>query len=72
MLPAKQTINGHTIDGEEFIVIVNRENQHSFWPSQKTIPEGWNGPKFKGSKIECTEYIDSHWVDLRPLSIQKQ
>lgn len=63
--------NGFTIDGEEFVVLINKENQHSIWPSKKAIPEGWSSLGFIGSKENCSKYIDEKWIDLRPLSLQK-
>ena len=34
----------------EFLVLVNDEGQHSLWPVQFDIPEGWNqtGPRDPG------------------------
>jgi MbtH protein len=53
-------------------VVINDEEQYSIWPKDKENALGWyNEGKF-GSKQECLDYIDTVWVDMRPLSLQKQ
>jgi MbtH protein len=57
-----------SIDGENFVVLINAELQHSLWPSGKAIPEGWTCVFPAAPKAECLAYVEAHWTDLRPLS----
>lgn len=64
--------NGNwSIDGDEFVVLVNHEGQHSLWPSAITIPEGWTQTGPKGTKAECLAFVEANWTDMRPLSLQR-
>lgn len=53
-------------------VIVNQEEQYSVWPAEKELPQGWSDTGKTGSRIECLEYIEEVWTDLRPLSLRKK
>lgn len=64
-------MNGLTIDGDLFKVLVNEEGQFSLWPANKQSPSGWQETSFTGTKTECSNYVDEHWKDMRPLSLQK-
>jgi MbtH protein len=49
-----------------YLVIVNSVNQHSIWPESLPFPEGWcviAGPTERRSAVQ---FVDDHWVDLRP------
>ena len=59
-----------TIDGDEFAVLVNGEGQHSLWPSAATVPEGWERMGPLGTKAECLAFVEEHWTDMRPTSLQ--
>ena len=54
-----------------YSVVVNDEGQYSIWPEGREIPLGWKAAGHSGSKDECLEYIEEHWTDMRPLSLQK-
>ncbi|MYQ40710.1 MbtH family NRPS accessory protein [Streptomyces sp. SID4921] len=52
-----------------FHVVVNGEGQYSIWPESADVPAGWtvcHGPTDRSS---CLDYINSHWTDMRPLSL---
>ena len=53
-----------------FKVVVNHEMQYSIWPDYKAIPMGWKAEGKTGTKKECLEYIDTVWIDMRPLSLR--
>ena len=53
----------------EFLVLVNDEGQHSLWPVQFDIPEGWNQTGPRGTRQACLQWVDENWTDLRPLSL---
>jgi len=54
-------------------VVVNDEEQYSIWPSYRALPAGWRaaGPK-PASKQACLDYIEAHWIDMRPRSLRDQ
>ncbi|GAB2537504.1 MbtH family protein [Nocardia heshunensis] len=51
-----------------FRVLVNEEGQHSLWPDFAPVPDGWH-VVYDGTKPDCLEYVESHWVDMRPQSL---
>lgn len=54
-----------------YLVLVNDEGQHSIWPDFAKVPDGWlsiYGPELRHN---CIEYIEAHWVDMRPQSLIK-
>ena len=58
-------------DTIEYFVVVNHEEQYSIWPSEKEMPNGWKAVGAKKSRQDCLDYIEEHWVDMRPLSLRK-
>lgn len=64
-------------EDETFIVLINHEGQYSIWPHWKKVPGGWaavsdeKGDLIKGDKRLVSEYVEKHWTDMRPLSLQK-
>lgn len=56
---------------EKIKVLVNAEEQYSFWPEWKEIPKGWKDTGFLGTKEEAGEYVKKVWTDMRPLSLRK-
>ena len=61
----------HLAEMEEYLVVVNHEEQYSIWPAFKEIPSGWRGVDVKGEKQVCLDYINETWTDMRPLSLRK-
>lgn len=59
-------------DIEEYICLVNEEEQYSIWFSWKEIPLGWKQVGPKGSKDEVLQYIKNTWVDMRPKSLKEK
>jgi MbtH protein len=51
-----------------FLVLVNHEDQHSLWPAQNAVPDGWRAVHGEADRQSCLDYVDEHWTDLRPLS----
>ena len=58
--------NDHT-----YFVLVNEEGQHSLWPAFATIPDGWQAVFGEQSRQACLDYVEEHWVDMRPKSLIK-
>lgn len=59
-------------DTRTYKVLVNREAQYSIWLADRESPIGWQDAGFQGSKVECLDYIDDVWTDMRPLSLRKK
>ncbi|MDS9991142.1 MbtH family protein [Xanthomonas sp. A2111] len=56
-------------DDADYYVLVNEENQHSLWPAFADVPAGWIVVHGKDSRQACLDYIETHWVDMRPKSL---
>lgn len=59
-------------DNQEYICLINDEEQYSLWFAWKKIPEGWRQVGPKGSKKVCGEYIQKVWTDMRPKSLRME
>jgi amino acid adenylation domain-containing protein len=62
--------DGRNIDGEQFQILANAEEQHSLWPAALRVPDGWTPVGKVGSKDDCLAYVDAHWTDMRPRSVR--
>ena len=60
----------HNVDKMKFCVVVNPEEQYSYWFQDSPLPAGWESTGFVGSKPECLIEIDKIWTDMRPLSVR--
>ncbi|MBF6355623.1 MbtH family protein [Nocardia higoensis] len=56
-------------DTAEFYVLVNDEGQHSLWPIFAAVPTGWRIAHGAASREACLDYVEAHWLDMRPLSL---
>jgi MbtH protein len=52
-----------------FHVLINKEGQHSIWPTFINVPEGWEIVYRTGSRRDCLDYVNEHWTDMRPRSL---
>jgi MbtH protein len=52
-----------------YLILVNDENQHSLWPADIDVPEGWRTVFGASSRPECLAYVDENWTDMRPASL---
>ncbi|MDQ7909537.1 MbtH family NRPS accessory protein [Phytohabitans sp. ZYX-F-186] len=60
-------------DNGSFYALVNREEQHSLWPTFKPVPGGWTivyGEPDGRPRQEVLDWIDEHWTDIRPKSLR--
>ncbi|MCP4200974.1 MAG: MbtH family NRPS accessory protein [bacterium] len=58
---------------DDYQVIVNHEEQYAVWPAGKEkLPTGWKSSGKGGRLLECQEYIEEVWTDMRPLSVRKK
>ena len=59
-------------DTTVYKVVINDEEQYSIWPQDRDNPLGWYDAGKSGTKVECLDYVDEVWTDMRPLSLRKQ
>ncbi|TQR47130.1 MbtH family protein [Paenibacillus popilliae] len=52
-----------------YLVLRNDEEQYSIWPAFAAVPEGWCRVLGPASREESIEYINLHWIDMRPRSL---
>jgi MbtH protein len=52
-----------------YLVVVNAENQHSLWPVDIAVPDGWTIVHNSDTRQNCLAYVEEHWTDLRPASL---
>ena len=60
-------------DNGSFYALINREAQHSLWPTFKPVPGGWNivyGEPDGKPRQEVLHWIGEHWTDIRPNSLR--
>ena len=57
-------------DGE-FLVVVNDEEQHSLWPTFRSVPDGWSRVFGPAGRAACLEYVEQNWTDMRPRSLRE-
>lgn len=50
-------------------VLRNAEGQYSLWPDFALTPAGWSVVHDTGSRQACLDYVERHWVDMRPRSL---
>lgn len=50
----------------DFQVVVNHLHQMSIWRASEAPPDGWSAAGCSGSRVECLDFIDANWHDLRP------
>jgi len=56
---------------DQFVVLVNAEEQYSIIPLERGIPDGWEPAGIEGSRQTCIEWLDLHWQDMRPRSLRE-
>ena len=53
-----------------FHVLVNDEQQHSLWPAEIPVPDGWRVALPGVRRTDAIEYVNTHWTDIRPASVR--
>ena len=54
-----------------FLVLVNREGQHSIWPAFAEVPAGWTVMLGESTRGAALSYVEENWTDLRPASLRQ-
>ncbi|WP_323162114.1 MbtH family protein [Pseudomonas fluorescens] len=57
---------------QQFDVVINAQGQYSLWPAGKPMASGWNAAGMRGERQVCLDYINEHWIDMRPRSLREQ
>ncbi|ACX89469.1 MbtH family protein [Pectobacterium parmentieri] len=57
-------------DSLTFYVLMNTQRQYSLWPAFADVPAGWHQVIGPDTRTACMTYIETHWVDMRPASLQ--
>lgn len=52
-----------------YLVLVNDEGQYSLWAESIRIPNGWVSIFGPADRQSCLDYVETHWVDMRPKSL---
>ncbi|MWV46108.1 MbtH family NRPS accessory protein [Paenibacillus sp. HJL G12] len=55
-----------------YLVLINDEKQYSLWPSFANMPSGWDRVFGPNPREECLEYVNQHWIDMRPRSLVRR
>jgi MbtH protein len=55
---------------DEYLVVLNDEEQYSIWPAGDPLPAGWRAEGTRGPRQECLDHIDLVWTDMRPASLR--
>ena len=64
--------NVFEVGAENFCVLVNTEGQYSLWSVFREPPQGWSVTGPRGTRQTCLDWIETQWVDMRPLSLCKR
>jgi MbtH protein len=56
-------------EAANYFVLINDEGQYSLWPTAIDVPAGWRVTFGEAPRQECMDYVDTHWVDMRPASL---
>jgi MbtH protein len=56
---------------QDYLVVVNDEEQYSLWTSGREVPPGWQPTGYRGSEEECLAHIGEIWTDIRPRSVRE-
>jgi len=55
-------------DDQQYIVLINDEEQYSLWPEGTNVPDGWTQTGPTGSKEDCEAFVEENWTDMTPKS----
>jgi len=67
---AHESTSGAADAAQDFIVLINEEEQYSLWSASIAIPAGWRTIYGPAAKQACLDYVDEVWKDLTPRSVR--
>jgi MbtH protein len=56
---------------DQWVVVINHEEQYSVYPADLPSPPGWHAIGFAGTRDACLDHIEVIWTDMRPLSVRR-
>lgn len=59
------------VDGRQYLVVVNDEEQYSIWFADQDLPAGWRAEGMTGDRAACLGHIERIWTDMRPRSVRE-
>jgi MbtH protein len=59
-----------SVNGDLFVILINKDAQYTLWPSGKAAPNGWTRVGVAGRKEDCFAFIEANWVDMRPSALR--
>lgn len=57
---------------EQFVVVVNSEEQCALWPAELLLPKGWQAATAPADRETSLAWIAANRTDMRPLSVHAQ
>ena len=57
-------------DPQDYVIVVNDEEQYSIWLADRAAPHGWRVVGSKQPKVACLKEIGTLWSDMRPRSLR--
>jgi len=67
---SQEQLNPFDDESLHFLVLTNQQQQYSLWPVFAEVPQGWNSEMGPASRAECIQYIETHWLDMRPAALK--
>jgi uncharacterized protein YbdZ (MbtH family) len=61
--------NPFEVENADFLLLANAESQYSIWPAFRDPLCGWSTAGPTGAKQVCLNWIQIHWIDMRPKSL---
>lgn len=65
-------VNPFENEAGTYLVLINDKGQYSLWPAFLEVPSGWTVIYGQESRQLCLDYINSHWDDMKPDSLNGQ
>jgi MbtH protein len=62
-------VNPFEDDEREYLVLINMTGEHSLWPADLDVPDGWTVVFGEAGREECREFVEKHWSALRPTEL---
>jgi MbtH protein len=64
------SINPFDDEDGRFYVLVNDEDQHSFWPAFAENPAGWRIVYGPAVRADSRAFVEANWTAMRPRSLR--
>jgi MbtH protein len=61
--------NPFEVPDADYAVLRNQQGQHSLWPADIAVPDGWTTVHGPAPREECLSHVREQWTDLRPADV---